>query len=43
MNELNNDWVLWVSLLALVFSVIAFVAFGWKAFKSMEGNDEDKS
>ena len=43
MNELNSDWVLWVSLLALVFSIVALVAFGWKLFKSMEGGEEDKS
>lgn len=43
MNELNSDWVLWVSLLAVAFSIVALVAFGWKLFKSMEGSDEDKS
>lgn len=41
MNELNSDWVLWVSLLALVFSIVALVAFGWKIFKSMEGSDKE--
>lgn len=40
MNELNSDFVLWISLLALFFSIVALVAFGWKLFKSMEGSED---
>lgn len=44
MNELNNDWVLWGSLLAILFSAVSLFAYGWKAFRSMDsskGKDEE--
>jgi hypothetical protein len=34
-GELNSDWVLWGSILTVVFSLVALVAFGWKSFKNM--------
>jgi hypothetical protein len=37
-GELNNDWVLWASLLAILFSIVSAVAFGWKLFKNMDGD-----
>jgi hypothetical protein len=40
MNELNSDWVLWGSILTVVFSLVALIAYGWKAFKAMEGMDD---
>ncbi len=39
MNELNSDAVLWLSLAALIFSVVSFFLFGWKMMRSMEGLD----
>lgn len=42
MNELNNDFVLWMSIGALVFSIVALIGFGWKATRGMEGLEEDK-
>jgi heme/copper-type cytochrome/quinol oxidase subunit 2 len=40
MNELNSDWVLWASILSVVISLIAFLAFGWKMFKRLDNNSE---
>ncbi len=37
MGDLNSDWVLWGSIGALVFSLVALAAFGWKAVRAMEG------
>lgn len=42
MNELNNDWVLWGSILTVVFSLVAFLVYGWKIFRSMEGMEKDE-
>lgn len=43
MNELNSDWVLWMSLAAVVFSLVALIAFGWKATRAMEGLEKDEN
>lgn len=45
MNELNNDLVLWVSIAAVVATIIALVGFGYKATRGIEGleKDEDSS
>jgi heme/copper-type cytochrome/quinol oxidase subunit 2 len=40
MNELNSDWVLWASILSVVISLLAFLAFGWKMFKRLDSNKE---
>lgn len=44
MGDLNNDWVLWGSIGALVLSIVALIGFAWKAARGMEGmeKDEDK-
>ncbi|AEG32289.1 hypothetical protein Thicy_1531 [Thiomicrospira cyclica ALM1] len=36
MNELNNDWVLWASILSVAITLITFLAFGWKMFKRLD-------
>lgn len=41
-GDLNNDWVLWGSIGALVFSIVALIAFGYKAFRAMEGLEQDE-
>jgi|ACQI01.1.fsa_nt_gi hypothetical protein len=41
-GELNNDWVLWASIGAIVFSVILTVAWAWKATRGIEGLEEDQ-
>ncbi len=41
MNELNSDWVLWASIGAVVFSIVALIAFSWKMTRAMEGLEED--
>jgi len=43
MNELNNDFVLWISIGALLLTVIALVGFAWKATRGIEGLEEDKN
>ena len=43
MNELNSDWVLWMSIGAVVFSLVSLVAFGWKATRAMEGLEKDEN
>lgn len=42
MNELNSDFVLWISIGALVLSVVAFLAFAWKATRGIEGLEKDE-
>lgn len=42
MNDLNNDFVLWMSIGALVFSIVSLIAFGWKATRGIEGVEEGK-
>ncbi len=41
MNELNSDFVLWISLGALALSIISLIAFGWKTVRAMEGLEKD--
>ncbi|WP_178861887.1 hypothetical protein [Thiomicrorhabdus cannonii] len=43
MGDLNNDWVLWGSIGALVLSIVALVAFGWKATRGIEGLEKDEN
>ncbi|WP_165395115.1 hypothetical protein [Thiomicrorhabdus indica] len=40
MGDLNNDWVLWGSIGALVLSIVALLGFGYKAFRGMEGMED---
>ncbi len=42
MNDLNNDWVLWASIGAIVLSVVFTVLWGWKATRGIEGLEDDK-
>lgn len=35
MNELNNDWVLIGSILAIVVTSLVVVIWGWKTFRNM--------
>jgi len=42
MNDLNNDFVLWISIGALVLSIVSLIGFGWKATRGIEGLEEDK-
>ena len=42
MNELNNDFVLWISIGALVLSIVALIGFGWKATRGIEGLEKDE-
>jgi len=42
MNELNSDFVLWISIGALVLSIVALIGFGWKATRGIEGLEEDE-
>lgn len=43
MGDLNNDWVLYASILALVLTIVSLFGFAWKAFRGMEGLEEDES
>ncbi|MBD3611541.1 MAG: hypothetical protein HUJ13_03855 [Hydrogenovibrio crunogenus] len=42
MNDLNSDWVLWGSIAAVVFSIVALVGFAWKATRGIEGLEKDE-
>lgn len=42
MNELNNDWVLWASILSIVISGLTAVVYGWKAFKAMDADSSEE-
>ncbi len=42
MNELNSDLVLWLSLGAVVLSIVAFIGFAWKTARAMEGLEKDE-
>ncbi len=42
MNDLNNDWVLWMSIGTVVVSIIVVWAFAKKLFRAMDGLEEDK-
>lgn len=37
MNELNSDFVLWISLGALVLSIVSLIGFAYKATRGIEG------
>ncbi len=43
MNDLNNDWVLYGTIFAVVFSIVALLGFAWKAFRGMEGLEKDET
>ncbi|WP_373019243.1 hypothetical protein [Thiomicrorhabdus sp.] len=43
MGELNNDWVLWGSIAAVVLSIVALVGFAWKATRGIEGLEKDEN
>lgn len=43
MNELNNDFVLWISLGALVLSIVSLIGFAWKATRGIEGLEKDET
>ncbi len=40
MNELNSDMVLWVSLAMVAISVVVFVAYAWKTFRSLDSKED---
>lgn len=40
MNDLNNDFVLWISIGALVLSIVSLIGFAWKATRGIEGLEE---
>lgn len=42
MNDLNSDFVLWISIGALVLSIVALIGFGWKATRGIEGLEKDE-
>lgn len=42
MNELNSDLVLWLSLAAIVATIVSLVGFAWKSVRGMEGLEKDK-
>jgi len=42
MNDLNNDWVLWMSIGAVVLTIIVVVGAAKKMFRAMDGLEEDK-
>jgi hypothetical protein len=41
MNDLNSDFVLWITLGALVLTAFSFVGFALKTFSSMEKDDDE--
>jgi len=42
MNDLNSDFVLWVSAGAVLLSAVALIGFAWKATRGIEGLEEGK-
>jgi hypothetical protein len=40
MNDLNNDFVLWISAGAVLLSVVSFIVFAWKTTRAIEGLEE---
>lgn len=40
MESLNNDWVLWGSIVTIVTTILALAGFAWKAIKGMEGKND---
>ncbi len=43
MGDLNNDWVLYGSILAVVLTIVALLGFAWKAFRGIEGLEKDEN
>jgi hypothetical protein len=43
MNDLNSNFVLWISLAALALTIAAFIAFAWKTARAMEGLEKDEN
>ncbi|MDA3807129.1 MAG: hypothetical protein PF440_04365 [Thiomicrorhabdus sp.] len=43
MNDLNNDFVLWISLGALALTIAAFIGFAWKTTRGIEGLEKDEN
>lgn len=41
MNELNSDFVLWITLAALALTIASLIAFSWKAIRAMEGLEKE--
>lgn len=42
MSDLNNDWVLWMSIGTVVVSIIVVVVSAKRMFRAMDGLEEDK-
>jgi len=43
MNDLNNDFVLWISIGALVLTIVSGLAFAYKTARGMEGLEKNES
>jgi len=43
MGDLNNDWVLYGSIFAVLLTIIALLGFAWKAFRGIEGLEDNKN
>lgn len=43
MGDLNNDWVLWGSIISIVLSIVALIGFAWKATRGMEGLEKNEN
>ncbi len=42
MNDLNNDWVLWVSIASIVLTIVVVWVSAKRIFRAMDGLEEDK-
>lgn len=42
MNDLNSDFVLWISLGAVLLTIVAFIGFAWNTTRGIEGLEEGK-
>lgn len=42
MNDLNSNFVLWISLGALALSIVSLIGFAWKATRGIEGLESDE-
>lgn len=42
MGDLNSDWVLWASIGAVIFSIVALAGFAYKATRGIEGLEQGK-
>ncbi len=40
MGDLNNDMVLWMSIAAILATIVALAGFAWKATRGIEGLEE---